>query len=70
MWIRFNNILFLQLFMLFTTRVLEFWIMETTNIYEFLHLLSLIRIKPNMDFGGEFGICTYMLQYILFFLLS
>jgi hypothetical protein len=52
MWIRFNNILFLQLFMLFSTRVLEFLIMETTNIYEILHLLSLIKIKPNMDFGG------------------
>jgi hypothetical protein len=42
--------------------------METTNIYDFLHLLSLIKIKPNMDFGGGFGICTYMSQYILFFL--
>jgi hypothetical protein len=56
--------------MLFTTMVLEFWIMETTNIYEFLHLLSLIKIKPNMDFEGEFGICTYMPQYIFFSFLS
>ncbi len=31
-------------------RVLEFWVMETTYIYDFLHLLSLITIKPNMDF--------------------
>jgi hypothetical protein len=41
----------LQLFMLFSTSVLEFWNMEKTNIYDFLHLLSLIKIKPNMDFG-------------------
>jgi hypothetical protein len=34
-------------------RVLEFWVMETTNIYDFLHLLSLITMKPNMDFGGD-----------------
>jgi len=40
--------------------------METTNIYDFLHLLSLIKIKPNMDFGGGFGICTYVSQYIYF----
>jgi len=41
--------------------------METTNIYDFLYLLSLIKIKPNMDFGGGFGICTYMSQYNIFF---
>jgi hypothetical protein len=34
------------------TRVLEFWVMETTNIYDYLHLLSLIKIRPNMDWGG------------------
>jgi len=45
-------------------RVLEFWVMETTYIYDFLHLLSLITIKPNMDFFGRFSICTYMPQYI------
>jgi hypothetical protein len=39
--------------MLFSTRVLEFWVMETTNIYDFLHFLSLIKIRPNMDFGGN-----------------
>jgi len=38
--------------MLFNTKVLEFWVMETTNIYDFLQLLSLIKIRPNMDFGG------------------
>ncbi len=38
--------------------------MEITNIYDFLHLLSLIKIRPNMDFGGGFGISTYMPQYI------
>jgi len=27
--------------------------MEKTNIYDFLHFLSLIKIKPNMDFGGK-----------------
>jgi hypothetical protein len=48
--------------MLFSIRVLEFWVMETINIYDFLHLLSF-----NMAFGGGFGICTYMSQYILFF---
>jgi len=26
--------------------------METTNIYDYLHLLSLIKIRPNMDWGG------------------
>jgi hypothetical protein len=34
--------------------------METTNIYDFLQLLSLIKIKPNMDFARGFGICIYM----------
>jgi hypothetical protein len=38
--------------MLFNIRVLEFWVMEITNIYDFLHLLSLIKIRPNMDLGG------------------
>jgi hypothetical protein len=46
--------------MLFNIRVLEFCVMETTNIYDFLHLLSLIIIRLNIDFGGGFGICTYM----------
>ncbi len=35
------------------TRVLEFWVMDITNIYDFLHLLTLIKIRPNMDFGGD-----------------
>jgi hypothetical protein len=26
--------------------------METINIYDFLHLLNLIKIRHNMDFGG------------------
>jgi hypothetical protein len=39
--------------MLFSNRVLEFWVMETTNIYDFLHLLSLIKIEPNMNFGRD-----------------
>jgi hypothetical protein len=40
--------------------------METTNIYDFFHLLGLIKIRPNMNFWGGFGICTYMPQYISF----
>ncbi len=39
--------------MLFSTKVLRFWIMEKTNIFNVLHILSLIKIKPNMDFGGN-----------------
>jgi len=38
--------------MLFNTRVLKFWVMETINIYDLLHLLSLIKIRPNMICGG------------------
>jgi hypothetical protein len=53
MWIIFSNIMFLQLFILFRTRVLEFWVMEATNLYDFLHLLNLTKIRPNMDFGGN-----------------
>ncbi len=41
--------------MLFNTRVLEFWVMEIINIYDFLHLLSLIKIRLNMNLGGEGG---------------
>jgi hypothetical protein len=29
--------------------------METTNIYDFLQLLSLIKIRLNMDLGGPGG---------------
>jgi hypothetical protein len=36
-----------------STRVLEFWVMEITNIYDFLHLFNLIKIKSNMDLGGD-----------------
>jgi len=39
--------------MLPSTKVLEIWIMETKNIYDFLHLLSIIKIWPYMDFGGK-----------------
>jgi hypothetical protein len=53
MWIRFSNIMFTHLFILFSTKVLKFWVMETINIYEFFHLLSLIKIKPDMyEFWG------------------
>jgi hypothetical protein len=59
--------------MLFNTKDLEFWVMETTNIFDFLHLLSLIKIRPNMDLGGEGGlafshICHNTLSFFLFFL--
>jgi hypothetical protein len=56
--------------MLFSTKVLEFWVMETTNIYDFLHLLSLIKIRPNMDFGGDLAfahICHNTLSFFFFF---
>jgi hypothetical protein len=43
-------------------RVLEFWVMEIINFYDFLHFLNLIKIRPNMDSVGGFGICTYMQQ--------
>jgi hypothetical protein len=42
--------------MLFSTRVLKFWIMDKTNVYDFLHFLSLIKIKPNMGFGGKLAL--------------
>jgi hypothetical protein len=42
--------------------------MDATNIYDFLHLLSLIKIIPNMDFGGIWYLHIYMPQYFLFFL--
>jgi hypothetical protein len=70
MWIRFINIMFLQLFMLFSTRVLEFWIMETTNIYDFLHLLSLIKIKPNMEFEGNLTFAHTCHNTIFYFFFS
>jgi hypothetical protein len=55
--------------MLFSIRVLEFWVMETTNIYDFLHLLSVIKIKPNMNFGGDLAfanICHNTFFFSLF----
>jgi hypothetical protein len=58
MCIRLNNIMFLQLFMLFNTRVLEFWVIKTTNIYDFLHLLSLLKSNLIWILGG--GIYTYL----------
>jgi len=39
--------------MLFSTRVLEFWVMGATNIYDFLNFVSLIKNRPNVDFGGN-----------------
>jgi len=38
-----------------------------TSIFDFLHLLGLIQIRPNMDLGGGgVGICPYMPQYNFF----
>jgi hypothetical protein len=53
--------------MLFSTRVLEFLVMETTNIYDFLHLLNLIKIKPNMDFGGNLAFAHICHNTFLFY---
>jgi hypothetical protein len=39
--------------MLFSTRTFEFRDMETTFFFDFLHLLSLIKIKPNVNFGDK-----------------
>jgi hypothetical protein len=36
-----------------STMVLEFWVMDIKNIYDFLHLLNLIKIRLNMDFGAD-----------------
>jgi hypothetical protein len=44
--------------------------METTNIYGFLHLLSLIKIRPNMDFGEILAfahICHKTHSFFFFF---
>jgi hypothetical protein len=56
--------------MLFSTKVLEFWAMETKTIYDFLNLLSLIKIKPNMNFGGNlaFAHLCHNTSFFLFFL--
>jgi hypothetical protein len=45
--------------------------MEITNIYDFLHLLNLIKIRPNMDFGGNLAfahIChkTHLIFFFFF----
>jgi hypothetical protein len=53
--------------MLFNSKVLEFWIMETTKIYHFLHLLSLIKIRRNMNFG-EILTFAHICHKTLFFL--
>jgi len=56
--------------MLFNIKVLEFWIMETTNIYDFLHMLSLIKIRRNMNFGENLAfahICHKTLFFPVFF---
>jgi len=42
--------------------------MEITNIYNLLHLLNLIKIRSNMDFGGIWHLHIYMSQYIFYFL--
>jgi hypothetical protein len=55
--------------MSFNIRVLEFWVMKTTNIYVFFHLLNLIKIKPHMDFGKKLAfahICHKTHSFSLF----
>jgi hypothetical protein len=53
--------------MLFNTRVLKFRAMETTNIYDFLYLLS--QNQTCCRFYGEFGIRMSMPQdtFIFFY---
>jgi len=49
--------------------VLDFWIMETINIYEFLHHLNIIKIRPYMNFGGDLAlahICHNTFFFIFF----
>jgi hypothetical protein len=53
--------------MLFSTKVLEFWIMETINIYDFLHLLSLIKIRHNMNFGEILAFAHICHKTLFFF---
>ncbi len=43
--------------------------MEKTNIYDFLHFLSLIKIISNMDFGGKLTF-EHIWQKTLFFSFS
>jgi len=40
--------------------------METTNIYDFLQLLSLIKIRLNMDLGGPGGGIWHNTLFFLF----
>jgi hypothetical protein len=42
--------------------------METTNIYDFLHLLSLIKTRPIMDFGVDLAFSHLFHNKFLFFL--
>jgi len=46
--------------------------METTELYIFLHFLSLIKTKPNMDFGGIWHLHIYakIHFFLSFFLLK
>jgi len=52
---------------MFNIRVLEFWVLEITNIYDFLHLLSLIKIRSNMDFGRDLVFAYICHNALLFF---
>jgi hypothetical protein len=45
----------------------EFWVIKTINIYEFLHILSLIKIRPNMDFGRNLAFAHTCHNTLLFF---
>jgi hypothetical protein len=53
--------------MLFNIRVLQIWVMETIIIYDFLHLLNLIKIRYNMNFGENWHLQIYVTRHIHFF---
>jgi len=44
--------------------------METIHIYEFLHLLSLIKIRSNMDFEGNLAFANIWYNFFLKFLIN
>jgi hypothetical protein len=44
--------------------------METKSIYDFLHLLGLIKIRPNMDYGGDLAFHIRHNTFFSFFFFS
>jgi hypothetical protein len=53
--------------MLFGTRIFEFRDMETTIFLDFLQLLSLIKIKPNVGFGDKLRFVHVSQDFFFFF---